>query len=248
MLLETSGSGLGNKGLTMAIWVTSDNHFWHKRIAEYCGRPPDHEERMWAGLAECVQPEDTLIHLGDVSWCTQRRREEIVSRFPGRVKVLIVGNHDTSGKMYKSPLWTAAFKAEQQPVFWGCAGVPMLLSHRPFAPPPGWHGVCLYGHVHEKGTLYHWTESALRVCVCVELTEYRPVNILDILEAYHRGPGPIASNDSERNGLGFADVQTRLQEWSEGGGGGCEPGWVRDGVSGGDAVRDPGGSGDEGSS
>jgi calcineurin-like phosphoesterase family protein len=185
----------------MSLWLTSDNHFWHKRIAEYCGRPADHEERMWAGLWECVQEEDTLIHLGDVSWCTQRRREEIVSRLPGKTKILLVGNHDTSGKMHKCRLWHGVVSVADQPLFMGIDGIPMFLSHRPLEVPVGFKGIMVHGHVHEKGTRYRWWDGCLIACVCVEVTEYKPVNILDIVKEYHHGTDISNGADSGDHGV-----------------------------------------------
>jgi calcineurin-like phosphoesterase family protein len=69
----------------------------------------------------------------------------------------------------------------------GVCGVPMLLSHRPMEVPPGFRGILVHGHVHEKGVRYRWWDSCLVACVCVEVTEYKPVNILDIVKEYCRG-------------------------------------------------------------
>ena len=57
-------------------WITSDTHWSHKNIIEYCGRPfvdasgnPDVElmdKTLLRNWRETVKGDDTIIHLGDV--------------------------------------------------------------------------------------------------------------------------------------------------------------------------------------
>ena len=80
------------------IFLIGDTHFWHKRILEYCpGRGYTTVEAMGEGLVGkwnyTVTPEDTIYHVGDVSFGNKDLTMEICKRLQGH-KRLILGNHD----------------------------------------------------------------------------------------------------------------------------------------------------------
>lgn len=88
------------------VFLTSDTHFYHGRIIEYCERPfrkldgqPDIEtmnETMVSRWNAVVGPEDTVIHLGDMGFgrdCTPEKLRAIRERLNGNM-ILIRGNHD----------------------------------------------------------------------------------------------------------------------------------------------------------
>ena len=81
------------------IYFTSDTHFFHKNIIEYCNRPFADMVAMNEGLIERwnrrVSPEDTVYHLGDVSFGKFGPTQEIIKRLNG-YKILVKGNHDRS--------------------------------------------------------------------------------------------------------------------------------------------------------
>lgn len=77
------------------IWFTSDTHFNHERILEYCpNRAYSSVEEMNEGLIEIwnsqVAPDDEVYHLGDVLF---KRDYSFLPRLNG-TKHLIIGNHD----------------------------------------------------------------------------------------------------------------------------------------------------------
>jgi len=82
------------------VYLISDTHFYHFKIIRYCNRPFEDEDKMnfemekrWSIL---VQPEDVLIHVGDLTAGLKGRKEALkalITRLPGR-KVLVKGNHD----------------------------------------------------------------------------------------------------------------------------------------------------------
>ncbi len=95
----------------MTTWFTSDTHFWHKKIVEFCKRPvyghtnpvefyPDSSERVslmnewlidkWNSK---VKPEDEVWHLGDFAFCGTQKFNAIISRLNGRLN-WVLGNHD----------------------------------------------------------------------------------------------------------------------------------------------------------
>ena len=83
------------------IWITSDHHFNHEKIIEYCDRPFDNtsdmNEYMIAKWNSVVRPDDMVLHLGD--FALQMNEEEVtalVSKLHGTI-ILIRGNHDRFG-------------------------------------------------------------------------------------------------------------------------------------------------------
>jgi calcineurin-like phosphoesterase family protein len=80
------------------IWFTSDTHFGHKNILKYANRPfasiGEMNETFILRWNERVAPEDTVYHLGDVSFMTGAKTSDLLWRLNGNIRVL-VGNHDT---------------------------------------------------------------------------------------------------------------------------------------------------------
>jgi calcineurin-like phosphoesterase family protein len=81
------------------IFFTSDLHFGHKHIIEYCNRPWETVEQMDEGLIErwnsVVNDDDQIYILGDFSFRGKTRTLEILERLSG-IKFWIRGNHDSS--------------------------------------------------------------------------------------------------------------------------------------------------------
>ena len=79
------------------IYFTSDTHFWHKAIIQYCNRPWANPEEMNEGLISNwnsrVRPDDTVYHLGDFAFSGGGKAGAIFDRLHG-FKHLIKGNHD----------------------------------------------------------------------------------------------------------------------------------------------------------
>lgn len=80
-------------------WVSSDLHFGHKRILEFCK-----DTRQWADIDEMteglidhwnntVKRNDTIYILGDFSFYTRAKTEAILQQLNGN-KFLVFGNHD----------------------------------------------------------------------------------------------------------------------------------------------------------
>ena len=83
----------------MNIWFTSDTHFGHARILEYCKdtRPFDSvsamDEALIATWNKQVRPDDTVYHLGDFAFKDAEHTLRLLKRLHGRIH-LIYGNHD----------------------------------------------------------------------------------------------------------------------------------------------------------
>jgi calcineurin-like phosphoesterase family protein len=85
------------------VWFTSDTHFNHQAIIDYCGRPfrtPDGHldvqkmnEALVANWNATVGPNDTVYHLGDFAFGPTPLAARWAARLNGH-KVLVKGNHD----------------------------------------------------------------------------------------------------------------------------------------------------------
>ena len=79
------------------VMFTSDTHFGHAGIIDYCSRPftgPNHmDESMIRRWNEVVRPEQIVFHVGDFALVRTRDIRTYLDRLNGRV-ILIRGNHD----------------------------------------------------------------------------------------------------------------------------------------------------------
>lgn len=163
----------------MKIYLTTDTHFGHDKMVEFCGRPPNHEEIILNELSK-VPTDALLIHLGDV--CIGNDAEwhaKFVSAtgvLPKRI--LVRGNHDhKSDSWYMDNGWDFICNAFEAKYF----GKNLLFTHKPVAIPP--HiDFNIHGHFHNSDHRRHEPElKALyeerHKLLAIELTGYKPVNL-----------------------------------------------------------------------
>ena len=154
------------------IWVTSDTHFGHENIIKYCNRPFDNakemDEHILTKWNETVKDGDIVYHLGDVCF----RGYDIIKKLKGR-KRLIVGNHDDIMKVgqhfQKVMMWRMFPEFDLV-----LTHVPIDLgfddnSHRKY-------NYNVHGHIHNAPN----PKSPKHMNVCVEMTNYTPVNIEEL--------------------------------------------------------------------
>lgn len=79
------------------IFFTSDTHFGHKNIIDYCKRPfqtvNEMDEALILNWNSTVGVNDTVYHCGDFGFGSKERLKDIFDRLNGNI-VLIQGNHD----------------------------------------------------------------------------------------------------------------------------------------------------------
>ena len=157
------------------IWFTSDTHFGHRNIIDFCKRPFSSVEEMDEALIERwnarVKPNDTVWHLGDFGFYkTYDELNAVFSRLNGN-KYLIMGNHDYGNT--KRLFWEKVSTLEE--LMFG--KLPIVLFHYPMISwHRSWYGsVHLYGHVH--GALRGDNQS---LDVGVDSWEYQPINFEEI--------------------------------------------------------------------
>ncbi len=173
------------------IWFTSDTHFGHRNIIEYCRPQYASLEDMEADLIqrwnETVGSQDLVYHLGDFAW-KPGDAIRVRPQLNGTIR-LIVGNHDDivalskAGLFQRIDLWRQ-FRDEG-----------FTASHFPMRFDQLRHSAAnLHGHVH--GDLrnlepFHFDAS-------VESTNYRPVAYEDITAwASRLRPSPSTSGGTD---------------------------------------------------
>lgn len=138
------------------IFFTSDLHFYHRNVIEYCKRPFKDVEEMNECLIrnwnDRVGATDTVYVLGDVSFGNPMDTHQTLLRLSG-FKHLILGNHDRHGrhspKKSESFPWEEHFNSIHEYKRLDVEGHKFVLCHFPFA---SWERgyINLHGHTHGK--------------------------------------------------------------------------------------------------
>ena len=161
--------------LTDSTWLISDTHFFHANIGQYCSRPAGWQELIIENWNRFIQPEDPVLHLGDLSMGKKEDTEVLIPLLNGRL-YLLRGNHDRwSAAFYerleiilvKNPPYSIQYKPGLKPLF----------SHQPIVPLPP-HTLNLHGHIHNNPA----PELGQRqINLSIEVREYRPWRLGEIL-------------------------------------------------------------------
>ena len=135
----------GNK-----VLFTSDTHFYHANIINFCTRPFANVETMNEALIEnwnaVVGVDDIVFHLGDFCFGGSAEWTNILNRLNGKI-YLIVGNHDLKNlrkgyyKRFEDVVMQMHIEVDKQRIY---------LNHYPFLCYAGaYNGAWqLFGHVH----------------------------------------------------------------------------------------------------
>lgn len=153
----------------MKTYITSDLHFGHKNIMNFC---PVTRERFRKDVAymneamvkewnEIVEPEDTVYILGDVAFMSGSDAGRIVNRLNGR-KILIEGNHDR--KTLQDATFRNAFAEVHKYLDVNYNGTKCVMFHYPIAEWDQMHR----GSVHFHGHL-HGNESGMEKFRCIDV-------------------------------------------------------------------------------
>ncbi len=173
------------------IWFTSDTHFGHTNVLDFCNRPWDSVEEMNKALVDninaYVAPTDTLYHLGDFSFkMTVENARELRRHIRCQNIHWIPGNHD---KDWSQPSVSGTFKVEPQIAVLKLEnGQKVVMCHYPIMDWPGLgHGaIHLHGHIHAPFEYNLWNRDMrlLRYDVGVDANHYRPVSLDEILHFF----------------------------------------------------------------
>lgn len=160
-------------------FITSDTHFGHANIIQYCQRPFSSVEEMDEILVtnwnSVVKPEDWVYHLGDFALGKAENVAKYRERLNGRI-FLVRGNHDRPADF----MLKAGFTSVVDRYVFSTRKRPVVAQHRPNIPRINPNFGLFYGHVHNTP---HESFTEHSLCVCVELHEYKP---LPLDEAFAR--------------------------------------------------------------
>lgn len=159
------------------FWVTSDTHFTHTNVIDFCDRPYRRVGDMNRDLVNrwnaLVGHDDIVIHLGDFAFDRREKSaiRRIFSKLNGR-KWLVQGNHDDAAvtRQKWEQVHPDALDMEYK-------GVRFHMSHKPpTAPDRSGSVIYLHGHLHTY-------EASMPVYdVGVDAHNYYPLALDDLVE------------------------------------------------------------------
>lgn len=176
------------------IFFTSDTHFGHSKIIEYCKRPfssiEEHDRALIQNWNNTVGQDDTVFHLGDFAYGNSQFIANIIKQLNGNI-ILIKGNHDlknmnpTLYNIFSDVVYQARILIDKQTVY---------LNHFPFLCFD--HGdinlykdnysIQLFGHVHSGPLTSSKDVSRLNILfptqydVGVDNNNYTPISWADV--------------------------------------------------------------------
>ena len=156
----------------MKYWYIADSHFNHPNIIDYCNRPFKNVDVMDNTIIkrwnERVKPDDIVIHVGDFGFLRGHKNQQYYFGQLNGTIVLLKGNHDGNNSVRTN--------IESMVMRYG--GEDWWIQHHPTLKYS--NNIC--GHVHN-----HWKthKSHGKVCVNVgvDVWDFRPIDIQDILKA-----------------------------------------------------------------
>jgi len=162
------------------IWFTSDCHFSHNRIIQYCNRPfqtiEEMDSTLISNINRLVKKNDTLWYLGDFVWYGSRNIQRYRQQINCRRFHLILGNHD--GKIRKRPQDFSCFESIDEIKDIKIGDKNIVLCHYSMRVWNKKHygALHLYGHSH--GTLEKYQQS---MDVGVDTNSFYPYNFDEIV-------------------------------------------------------------------
>lgn len=194
------------------IWVTSDCHFNHRNIIDYCNRPYSNCEEMNEALIrnwnERVQPRDTVIVVGDMFMGSPDTIDDIVPRLNGSI-YLVDGNHDSPKHIDRMnangirpvghELYVTAYRNSKG------SWCEFYAIHDPAEIPEdisagqGKDIIYLYGHVHDAAPrgIHAGNPGVYYFHVGADTNDYAPVALEYIYEEYNEFKKKVKKGDKE---------------------------------------------------
>ena len=167
-------------------YIIADTHFNHKKIIAATGRPymsvVDMNCAFIKNWNKTVKNTDTIYILGDFAFANKSMITELVSMLNGK-KVLILGNHDRRINKHEKFWYECGFdEVYQYPIIFKKH---FILSHEPIKHVGVFHN--FHGHTHTN-----LIDDEHYINVCVEHTDYRPVNLDQLIAKVYKSDAWIS--------------------------------------------------------
>lgn len=162
----------------MAVFVTSDTHFYHENIIKYDNLPflyaDDMNDAIVTQWNSVVNPDDEVWILGDVFFCDKDKAKAIMDRLNGH-KYLVYGNHDNHGIQW---FLDVGFEdVSKHPIT--INDYIHLQHYPPEYTPKETPEIWLYGHVHNSPD--YLTIGMNSACVCCSRWNFRPIKLQSLI-------------------------------------------------------------------
>ena len=155
------------------IWFIADFHFGHNNVIKYCDRPfkttTEMNTTMIKNFNNVVGKNDVVYILGDISWLNTQSTKQIIKSLNG-FKFLVKGNHDRKGNQYYRNM--GFVEVYDHPII---LDDKIALSHNPLYT----NYLNIHGHTH---TVKANKRGTNRFCVSVEMINYTPISLQEIIE------------------------------------------------------------------
>lgn len=169
-------------------FFTSDCHFYHKNIIDFCKRPFGSVEHMNESLINnwnsVVENQDHVWMLGDFSFGSYEETATILEQLKGH-KHLIVGNHDRKGRADKlfNRDWADYFVDSHDYFRLKVDGEKFVMCHFPFA---SWERgyINLHGHLHSPAG---YQNKYRQYDVGMDANNYTPILLSDVVKRANDG-------------------------------------------------------------
>ena len=188
------------------VFFTSDTHFYHRNIIDFCRRPfktvDDMNETLISNWNKVVGANDIVFHLGDFCLGDSAKWNGILDRLNGKI-CLILGNHDMRNfrKSYTGRFESVAIQMDIE-----ADGQKIFLNHYPFLCYEGsyddtWQ---LFGHVHTSK--YNIGKDAPRLGMIfptqydagVDNNDFAPVSFAQVKEIIEKQIGQSDKNQTKK--------------------------------------------------
>lgn len=168
------------------VFVIADTHFYHWEIVKACDRPFSSLKEMHKTLLKnwnkVVKDNDIVYVLGDYA-LKHKDKEKLftLTHMLKGQKILIMGNHDAKKPQYYLDL--GFLEAVRKPIMYE-PGV-ILMHEPPKKEEVSKDFIYIYGHTHNKKVDIEKKKNCY--CVCVEKTNYSPVNLTKLIKELKNG-------------------------------------------------------------
>ena len=176
--------------MTQKIWFTSDQHFNHDNIIQYCSRPFSNVASMNEALIDnhnsVVGPKDQVYHLGDFAFRGDEKSTRALARKLNGRHTLILGNHDNERALPRILFdWCCHYRILETKI----DDIQVTMCHYPMLSwQASFHGSFqLHGHTH--GTV-GFDPAVRRLDVGVDCWGFRPVSWEVVKEKLSSVPTP----------------------------------------------------------